>query len=97
MAAGFTITAKSMKKIDVKVLDPRMKELLPAYATAGSAGLDLRAAIAEPLTIAPGSTHLVPTGLAIHIGDPAYAAMILPRSGLGHKHGIVLGNLVVKR
>ena len=94
MAAGFTITAKSMKKIDVKVLDPRMKELLPAYATAGSAGLDLRAAIAEPLTIAPGSTHLVPTGLAIHIGDPAYAAMILPRSGLGHKHGIVLGNLV---
>ena len=94
MAAGFTITAKSMKKIDVKVLDPRMKELLPAYATAGSAGLDLRAAITEPLTIAPGSTHLVPTGLAIHIGDPAYAAMILPRSGLGHKHGIVLGNLV---
>ena len=94
MAAGFTITAKSMKKIDVKVLDPRMKQLLPAYATAGSAGLDLRAAIAEPLTIAPGSTHLVPTGLAIHIGDPAYAAMILPRSGLGHKHGIVLGNLV---
>ena len=83
-----------MKKIDVKVLDPRMKELLPAYATAGSAGLDLRAAIGEPLTIAPGSTHLVPTGLAIHIGDPAYAAMILPRSGLGHKHGIVLGNLV---
>ena len=94
MAAGFTITVKSMKKIDVKVLDPRMKELLPAYATAGSAGLDLRAALAEPLTIAPGSTHLVPTGLAIHIGDPAYAAMILPRSGLGHKHGIVLGNLV---
>ena len=83
-----------MKKIDVKILDPRMKELLPAYATAGSAGLDLRAAIREPLTIAPGSTHLVPTGLAIHIGDPAYAAMILPRSGMGHKHGIVLGNLV---
>ena len=83
-----------MKKIDVKILDPRMKELLPAYATAGSAGLDLRAAILEPLTIAPGSTHLVPTGLAIHIGDPAYAAMILPRSGMGHKHGIVLGNLV---
>ena len=83
-----------MKKIDVKVLDPRMKELLPAYATAGSAGLDLRAAIGEPLTIAPGSTHLVPTGLAIHIADPAYAAMILPRSGMGHKHGIVLGNLV---
>ena len=83
-----------MKIIDVKILDPRMKELLPAYATAGSAGLDLRAAILEPLTIAPGSTHLVPTGLAIHIGDPAYAAMILPRSGMGHKHGIVLGNLV---
>lgn len=94
MAAGFTSTDKAMKKIDVKILDPRMKELLPAYATAGSAGLDLRAAIGEPLTIAPGSTHLVPTGLAIHIGDPAYAAMILPRSGLGHKHGIVLGNLV---
>jgi dUTP pyrophosphatase len=83
-----------MKKIDIKILDPRMKELLPAYATAGSAGLDLRAAIGEPLTIAPGATHLVPTGLAIHIGDPAYAAMILPRSGMGHKHGIVLGNLV---
>ena len=83
-----------MKKIDVKILDPRMKELLPAYATAGSAGLDLRAAIREPLTIAPGATHLVPTGLAIHLGDPAYAAMILPRSGMGHKHGIVLGNLV---
>ncbi|HEX8887380.1 MAG TPA: dUTP diphosphatase [Noviherbaspirillum sp.] len=83
-----------MKKLDVKILDPRMKEVLPAYATGGSAGLDLRAALREPLTIAPGSTHLVPTGLAIHIGDPAYAAMILPRSGLGHKHGIVLGNLV---
>lgn len=83
-----------MKKIDVKILDPRMKELLPAYGTVGSAGLDLRAAIHEPLRIAPGSTHLVPTGLAIHIGDPAYAAMILPRSGMGHKHGIVLGNLV---
>lgn len=83
-----------MKKLDVKILDPRMKELLPAYGTAGSAGLDLRAALTEPLTIEPGSTHLVPTGLAIHIGDAAYAAMILPRSGLGHKHGIVLGNLV---
>lgn len=94
MAAGFITTAKAMKKIDVKVLDHRMKELLPTYATAGSAGLDLRAAISEPLTIEPGSTHLVPTGLAIHIGDPAYAAMILPRSGMGHKHGIVLGNLV---
>ena len=94
MADGFTTTDQAMKKIDVKVLDQRMKELLPAYATAGSAGLDLRAAIHEPLTIAPGSTHLVPTGLAIHIADPAYAAMILPRSGMGHKHGIVLGNLV---
>ena len=94
MAAGFITTDHAMKKIDVKILDHRMKELLPGYATAGSAGLDLRAAISEPLTIAPGSTHLVPTGLAIHIGDPAYAAMILPRSGMGHKHGIVLGNLV---
>ena len=83
-----------MKTIDIKVLDPRMKEQLPAYATSGSAGLDLRACIAEPVTIVPGSTHLIPTGLAIHIADPGYAAMILPRSGLGHKHGIVLGNLV---
>lgn len=83
-----------MKTIDIKVLDPRMKEQLPAYATSGSAGLDLRACIAEPVTIEPGSTHLIPTGLAIHIADPGYAAMILPRSGLGHKHGIVLGNLV---
>jgi dUTP pyrophosphatase len=83
-----------MKTIDIKILDPRMKEQLPAYATAGSAGLDLRACIDAPLMIEPGATHLVPTGLAIHIADPAYAAMILPRSGLGHKHGIVLGNLV---
>ena len=83
-----------MQTIDIKVLDPRMKEQLPAYATSGSAGLDLRACIAEPVTIEPGSTHLIPTGLAIHIADPGYAAMILPRSGLGHKHGIVLGNLV---
>lgn len=83
-----------MKTLEVKILDPRMKEQLPAYATAGSAGLDLRACIDSPLIIEPGSTHLVPTGLAIHIGDPRYAAMILPRSGLGHKHGIVLGNLV---
>ncbi len=83
-----------MKTIDIKVLDPRMKEQLPAYATSGSAGLDLRACFAEPVTIEPGSTHLIPTGLAIHIADPGYAAMILPRSGLGHKHGIVLGNLV---
>ena len=83
-----------MKNIDLKILDPRMKELLPAYGTPGSAGLDLRACIDAPLTIEPGQTVLVPTGLAIHIGDPGYAAMILPRSGLGHKNGIVLGNLV---
>src|SRR5687768_17909453 len=83
-----------MKNIDLKILDPRMKELLPAYGTPGSAGLDLRACIDAPLVIQPGDTHLVPTGLAIHIGDPGYAAMILPRSGMGHKHGIVLGNLV---
>ena len=83
-----------MKNIDIKILDPRMKEQLPAYATSGSAGLDLRACINAPLTIEPGETHLIPTGLAIHLGDPGYAAVILPRSGLGHKHGIVLGNLV---
>jgi len=83
-----------MNKIDVKILDPRMKEQLPVYATPGSAGLDLRACLDAPLEIAPGETHLIPTGLAIHIADPGYAAMILPRSGLGHKHGIVLGNLV---
>ncbi|CAN7240679.1 dUTP diphosphatase [Massilia sp. LjRoot122] len=83
-----------MKNIDLKILDPRMKELLPAYGTPGSAGLDLRACIDAPLVIEPGQTVLVPTGLAIHIGDPGYAAMILPRSGLGHKNGIVLGNLV---
>jgi dUTP pyrophosphatase len=83
-----------MKTIDIKILDPRMKELLPAYATAGSAGLDLRACIEAPLVLEPGQTVLVPTGLAIHVADPGYAAMILPRSGLGHKNGIVLGNLV---
>jgi dUTP pyrophosphatase len=83
-----------MKTIDIKILDPRMKDQLPAYATSGSAGLDLRACINEALHIQPGTTHLIPTGLAIHLADPAYAAMILPRSGLGHKHGIVLGNLV---
>jgi dUTP pyrophosphatase len=83
-----------MKTIDIKILDPRMKDQLPAYATVGSAGLDLRACINEALHIQPGTTHLIPTGLAIHLADPAYAAMILPRSGLGHKHGIVLGNLV---
>ena len=83
-----------MKHIDLKILDPRLQDLLPAYATPGSAGLDLRACLDAPLTIAPGETVLVPTGLAIHIGDPGYAAMILPRSGMGHKNGIVLGNLV---
>ena len=81
-------------QIDVKVLDPRMAGQLPAYATAGSAGLDLRACLDAPLTLAPNAWQLVPTGLAIHLADPGYAAMILPRSGLGHKHGIVLGNLV---
>jgi dUTP pyrophosphatase len=83
-----------MKSIAVKILDPRMQDQLPAYATPGSAGLDLRACLDRPLLLEPGSTHLIPTGLAIHIGDPGYAAMILPRSGMGHKHGIVLGNLV---
>jgi dUTP pyrophosphatase len=83
-----------MKTIDIKILDPRMKDLLPAYGTPGSAGLDLRACIDAPLTLEPGQTVLVPTGLAIHLADPGYAAMILPRSGLGHKNGIVLGNLV---
>ena len=83
-----------MKTIDVKILDLRMKELLPAYATTGSAGLDLRACIDAPLVLEPGQTVLVPTGLAIHVANPGYAAMILPRSGLGHKNGIVLGNLV---
>ena len=83
-----------MSVIDVKVLDARMADQLPAYATPGSAGLDLRACIDAPLVLEPGQTQLIPTGLAIHIGDPGLAAMILPRSGLGHKHGIVLGNLV---
>jgi dUTP pyrophosphatase len=83
-----------MKTVDVKVLDPRMLEQMPAYATPGSAGLDLRACMDSPLVLEPGVTHLVPTGLAVHIADPGYAAVILPRSGLGHKHGIVLGNLV---
>lgn len=83
-----------MNKIAVKILDPRMKDHLPTYATPGSAGLDLRACIDAPITIAAGQTILIPTGLAIHLADPNYAAMILPRSGMGHKNGIVLGNLV---
>ena len=83
-----------MTPIDVKVLDARIAAHLPHYATPGSAGLDLRACLDEPLVLAPGQTHLIPTGLSIHIGDPGLAAMLLPRSGLGHKHGIVLGNLV---
>jgi len=83
-----------MTTIDLKVLDPRMAEQIPTYATPGSAGLDLRACLDVPLVLAPGQTQLIPTGLSIHIGDPGLAAMILPRSGLGHKHGIVLGNLV---
>lgn len=81
-------------QIDLKVLDARMAEYLPRYATPGSAGLDLRALLDEPVTIAPGETRLVRTGLAIHIANPGFAALILPRSGLGHKKGIVLGNLV---
>ncbi|VFR34370.1 Deoxyuridine 5'-triphosphate nucleotidohydrolase [plant metagenome] len=84
----------TMTTVALKVLDERMRAHLPAYATPGSAGLDLRACLDAPLVLAPGATHLVPTGLAIHIGDPGLAALILPRSGLGHKHGIVLGNLV---
>jgi dUTP pyrophosphatase len=83
-----------MKTIDIKILDPRMKDQLPAYATQGSAGLDLRACIDAALTIEAGATVLIPTGLAIHVADPGYCAMILPRSGMGHKNGIVLGNLV---
>jgi dUTP pyrophosphatase len=83
-----------MMKIDLKILDARMADQLPAYATAGSAGLDLRACLDAPVTLEPNAWQLVPTGIAIWIRDPGYAALILPRSGLGHKHGIVLGNLV---
>lgn len=83
-----------MKKIDIKILDSRLNEQLPAYATPGSAGLDLRACIEQSLTINPGETCLIPTGIAIHLADTGLAALVLPRSGLGHKHGIVLGNLV---
>ncbi|MEY3475197.1 MAG: hypothetical protein RL087_1655 [Pseudomonadota bacterium] len=81
-------------KVDVKILDARIAAQMPAYATQGSAGLDLRACIDAPLTLAPNAWQLVPTGIAMHLADPGYAALILPRSGLGHKHGIVLGNLV---
>ena len=82
------------RKLEVRVLDEKIRAHLPAYATAGSAGLDLRACIDAPLVLEPGRTELLPTGIAVHIGDAGLAAMILPRSGLGHKHGIVLGNLV---
>lgn len=81
-------------KVDVRILDPRMADQLPAYATPGSAGLDLRACLDAPITLEPNGWQLVGTGIAIHLADPGYAALILPRSGLGHKHGIVLGNLV---
>ncbi len=80
--------------VDIKILDPRLVDQMPAYATPGSAGLDLRACLDAPLTLAPNAWQLVPTGMAMWLKDPAYAALILPRSGLGHKHGIVLGNLV---
>ncbi|TSA49668.1 MAG: dUTP diphosphatase [Nitrosomonadales bacterium] len=81
-------------KIELKILDDRLHHMMPGYATPGSAGLDLRACVEHVQTLQPGDTELIPTGMAIHIADPGYAAMILPRSGLGHKHGIVLGNLV---
>jgi dUTP pyrophosphatase len=88
------MTATPPRRIDVKVLDARLREQLPHYATTGSAGLDLRACLETPLTLEPGQTELIPAGIAIHLADPGLAAVILPRSGLGHKHGIVLGNLV---
>ncbi|MGH6690682.1 MAG: dUTP diphosphatase, partial [Gammaproteobacteria bacterium] len=83
-----------MRRIEVRILDDRLRGQLPQYATPGSAGLDLRACIPAPLTLAPGQSELIASGIAIHLGDPGLAAVILPRSGLGHKHGIVLGNLV---
>jgi len=83
-----------MTTIDIRILDPRLKEQMPTYATPGSAGLDLRACIDQAITINPGETCLIPGGIAIHLADPGLAAIVLPRSGLGHKHGIVLGNLV---
>ena len=84
----------SIAEVDLRILDPRMAELLPQYATPGSAGLDLRACLDAPLPVAPGQTEMIPLGLSIHIADPGLAALVLPRSGLGSKHGIVLGNLV---
>jgi dUTP diphosphatase len=83
-----------LKTIDVKILDARLRDQMPHYATPGSAGLDLRACIDAPMTLQPGQTELIPSGIAIHLADPGLAAVVLPRSGLGHKHGIVLGNLV---
>ena len=83
-----------MTTVDIRNLDARVADALPAYATPGSAGLDLRACVDAPVVLEPGQAQLIPTGLAMHLGDPGLAAMILPRSGLGHKHGIVLGNLV---
>ncbi len=83
-----------MRKLEVRILDDRIRGMLPRYATAGAAGLDLRACLDAPLTLQPGASQLVPSGIAIHLGDPGYAAVVLPRSGLGSKHGIVLGNLV---
>lgn len=83
-----------MRKLDIKILDERIRANLPAYATSGSAGLDLRACVAEPVTLEPGDSTLIPSGIAIHLDDPGLAAIVIPRSGLGHKHGIVLGNLV---
>ena len=83
-----------MRNIDVRILDARLRDQLPAYATAGSAGLDLRACIDAPIVLKPGQAELIPSGIAIHLDDPGLAAMVLPRSGMGHKHGIVLGNLV---
>lgn len=83
-----------MQKLDVKILDERIRAQLPSYATGGSAGLDIRACIDAPITLQPGETKLIPSGLAIHLADPTLAAVLIPRSGLGHKHGVVLGNLV---
>ena len=87
-------TSQILMNVDVKILDARLRDNLPAYATPGSAGLDLRACIDAPVTLEPGQWQLIPTGMAMHLKDPHYAALILPRSGMGHKHGIVLGNLV---